>query len=130
MRSIVGGTASIDSPKAVTDIFHLRADAQLLVRYGAIIMEAMRESWTDERLDDFREETARRFEEARTETARRFDEVDRRIDRIDDDIRELRGAVAHIGVRIDEMNRTILRLGTGSLITFVVGFAGLIATQL
>jgi hypothetical protein len=111
-------------------------------------MKAMRESWTDERLDDFREETARRFEEARTETARRFeeagaetsrrfqevyrrfDEVDRRLDGVDADIRELRGAVAQIGVRIDEMNRTILRLGTGSLITFVLGFAGLIATQL
>ncbi len=122
-------------------------------------MEAMRESWTDERLDDFREETARRFEEARTETARRFeeartetarrfeeagaetsrrfeevyrrfDEVDRRLDGVNADIRELRGAVAHLGVRIDEMNRTILRLGTGSLVTFVVGFAGLIATQL
>jgi hypothetical protein len=46
-------------------------------------MEAMRDSWTDERLDDFR-----------AETARRFDELDRRVDngfnRVDADVRRLR----------------------------------------
>jgi len=97
-------------------------------------MEAMRQSWTDERLDDFREETARRFGEARTETARRFDEVDRRLDKADADIRELRGAMtagfSQMNARLDALNQTILKLGGGALVTFVVGFVGLIATQL
>ncbi len=86
-------------------------------------MEAMRESWTDERLDDFR-----------AETARRFDEVDRRIDRVDADIRELRGGMntrlERVDARLDVLNQTILKLGSGALVTFVVGFAGMIATQL
>jgi hypothetical protein len=48
---------------------------------------AMRESWTDERLDDFRAETSRRFEkveadikELRAETHLRFDRIESRID--------------------------------------------------
>ncbi len=89
-------------------------------------MEAMRQSWTDERLDDFREETARRF-----------GEVNRRFDRIDADIRELRGGMDAINARLDQMNaridalnQTILKLGGGAFVTFVIGFGGLIATQL
>jgi hypothetical protein len=104
-------------------------------------MEAMRESWTDERLDDFRAETARRFEEARTETAQRFD-------RVEADIREIRGEMNagfervdarldDFGKRLDDLNnamlkmsQTMLWLGGGALITFIVGFGGLILTQL
>lgn len=56
-------------------------------------MEAMRESWTDARLDDFREETARRF-----------DEVDRRFDRVESDIRELR---AEMREGFKEMNAAL-----------------------
>lgn len=113
---------------------------QRLVGYGAII-EAMRQSWTDERLGDFREETARRFVEARTETARRFDEVVRRLDNVDADIRELRGATTagfqrvdarldRMDARLDALSQAIFKFGGGALVTFVVGFVGLIATQL
>jgi hypothetical protein len=35
-----------------------------------------------------------------------------------------------IDQRFDDLNSRILRLGGGALITFVVGFAGLIGTQL
>lgn len=42
----------------------------------------MRESWTDERLDDFRGEVSRRFDEV----DRRFGEVDRRFDRVDHEL--------------------------------------------
>lgn len=41
-----------------------------------------RESWTDQRLDDFKENVNQRF-----------DAVDRRFDSVDADIRELRGEV-------------------------------------
>lgn len=98
------------------------------------IMEAMRESWTDERLDDFRAETGRRFDEV----DRRFDEVDRRFEglerrmeagfhrvdhRIDDLTRE-------VNARFDALNRTLLQVGTGLVGAVIVGFLGLIATQL
>jgi hypothetical protein len=91
------------------------------------IMEAMRKTWTDERLDDFASNTDRRFDGLE----QRMDEGFRRVDA---DIRELRGEMnvrlERIEERVDDVNRTMLRLGGGAIVTFVVGFAGLIATQL
>jgi hypothetical protein len=43
-------------------------------------MYKMRDGWTDERLDDFRDEVARRFEEV----DRRFDKVDTELHRVND----------------------------------------------
>lgn len=51
----------------------------------------MRESWTDARLDDFREETARRF-----------DGVDRRFDRVESDIREMRSEIREMRSEMSE----------------------------
>ena len=82
-------------------------------------MEAMRESWTDRRLDDFAAHTDQRFDAV----DRRFDAVDQRFDRVDTDIRELRSETA-------AFHRTILQLGGGMVVTFAVGFAGLIIAQL
>jgi hypothetical protein len=47
-----------------------------------MVVMTPRETWTDERLDEFK-----------TNVNQRFDEVDRRLDRMDEDIRELRIAV-------------------------------------
>jgi hypothetical protein len=44
-------------------------------------MEAMRQSWTDDRLDDFRAEMNRRFDEANGEMNRRFDEANGEMNR-------------------------------------------------
>jgi hypothetical protein len=44
-----------------------------------------------------------------------FARVDRRLDKMSD--------------RIDALQRSMLQLGGGTIATFVVGFAGLIATQ-
>jgi hypothetical protein len=75
-------------------------------------MEAMRESWTDERLDDFR-----------AETARRFDEVERRMEtgfnRIDQDIRSLQRAMIYGVIAL-----------SGSFIAGFAALIGLVATQL
>jgi hypothetical protein len=68
-------------------------------------METVRESWTDERLDDL---------------SHRVDEGFRRIDA---DIRELRAEMT-------AFHRMILQLGGGMIVTFAVGFAGLIIAQL
>jgi hypothetical protein len=95
------------------------------------MMEAMRESWTDERLDDFREETARRSDALE----RRMDEG---FNRIHDEIRALRTETRNeIGSLRTEMkseigglHRLILQVGGGMVATLVVGFLGVVSTQL
>ncbi len=68
-------------------------------------MYKMRESWTDERLDDFRDEVNRRF-----------DNVDAELHRVND--------------RLDDLHRTLLQIAGGTIATLIAGFAGVIATQL
>jgi hypothetical protein len=72
-------------------------------------MHLMRESWTDARLDDFR------------------DDVNRRFDRVEGEIRELRGEMNR---RFDSLQRTLLQIGGGLIGALVVGFFGVIVTQL
>lgn len=50
-----------------------------------------RESWTDGRLDEFKESVTRRFDEV----DKRFDQVDKRLDRIEGEIKELRQTMTH-----------------------------------
>jgi hypothetical protein len=69
----------------------------------------MRESWTDGRLDDL---------------SHRVDEGFRRVDA---DIRDLR---AEMNSRFDALQRTMLQIGGGLIAALIMGFMGLIATQL
>jgi predicted nuclease with TOPRIM domain len=46
-------------------------------------MNAVREAWTDERLDDLQAGMHREFAQVRTEMNFRFDQVDRRFDQVD-----------------------------------------------
>jgi hypothetical protein len=72
-------------------------------------MYKMRESWTDERLDDFRDEVNRRF-----------DAVDKRFDKVD-------GQLNRVNDRLDGLNKAIvfavLTLGSST----VAGWAAVIA---
>jgi hypothetical protein len=68
-------------------------------------METVRETWTDQRLDDFR-----------AEVNRRFDNVDR----------EVHGLRSEMNARFDALQRTLFQ---GSVLV-VVALIGLIATQL
>lgn len=79
-------------------------------------METMRESWTDARLDDFREETARRFDVV----DKRFDTLERRMD----------DGFNRFDARFDALQRTLLQIGGGLIATLVAGFFGVIITQL
>lgn len=75
-------------------------------------MEAMRESWTDARLDDFA-----------GHTDQRFDALERRME----------NGFNEINARFDALQRTLLQLGGGLLAALVVLLAaliGLIGTQL
>jgi hypothetical protein len=68
-------------------------------------METMRESWTDERMDDLSHR------------------VDQGFERVDADIRELR---TEMNTRFDAMQRTLFLAAAG----IVAALIGLIATQL
>lgn len=96
-----------------------------------------RMAWTDERMDDFAAHTDQRFDAV----DKRFDAVDKRFDAVD----ERFGAVDkrfdklehrvetgfnRVNDRIDDLHRLILQLGAGALVTFVIGFAGIIVTRL
>jgi hypothetical protein len=57
-----------------------------------------RESWTDGRLDEFKESVNRRFDEVDRrfdEVDKRFEQVDKRLDRIEGDIKDLRQTMYH-----------------------------------
>lgn len=60
--------------------------------------------------------------------------MDDGFNRVDADIRDLRGEVsalrAETNARFDAFQRTMLQLGGGMIVTFVVGFASLLAAQL
>jgi tetrahydromethanopterin S-methyltransferase subunit G len=96
-------------------------------------MEAMRQSWTDDRLDDFRGEVNRRFDEV----DRRFDDVRLELSAQRAETRaefaavrsEMGSRFERVEARLDDLNRTLMRFGFGAIVTFVVGFAGMIATQ-
>ncbi len=95
-------------------------------------MEAMRESWTDERLDDFRAETGRRFDEVDKRFDKvdaRFDKVDARFDRVEAKFDKIDARFERLDERLEALNRTMLQFGIGSMIVFVVGFASLIVSQ-
>jgi tetrahydromethanopterin S-methyltransferase subunit G len=90
-------------------------------------MSNVREAWTDARLDDFGRNVDHRFDRLE----KKVDGLSRRMDDGFRDIRtEMNAKFERVEGRLDDINRTMLRLGGGALVTFAVGFAGLIATQL
>ena len=92
-------------------------------------MEAMRKTWTDERLDDFASHVDRRFDavdQRFNAVDRRFDEVDRRFDRVDTELHRLND-------RLDGMQRTMVHAAVGMSAAILAGYAALaalVATQL
>jgi hypothetical protein len=85
-------------------------------------MELMRQSWTDERLDDLRDEVAR----VRDEVARQGARIDALGSRVDD-------GFARLDSRIDSLNHTLAYVGAGlvaAFLSFLAALFGLIITQL
>jgi hypothetical protein len=83
------------------------------------MMEAMREKWTDDRLDDLNHRVDKGFSEGQAEfRALRLE------------MRTEFGAVrSELGGQIAQLHRTILQLFGGMMATFVVGFTAIL-TQL
>lgn len=71
-------------------------------------MEAMREKWTDERLDDMNARMAEGFQ------------------RVDADLRELRSDMNN---RFEAMQRLIIQVGGGLFGTMLIGFLSLVLVQ-
>jgi hypothetical protein len=89
------------------------------IHYHAIIVEAMRESWTDERLDHFRARVDERFEE-----------VGRRLGRVEFEMREMRAEMREMNKALTGMQRSMLQGAialSAAMIASFGGMAGLIA---
>ncbi len=100
-------------------------------------MEAMRQSWTDDRLDDFRGEVNRRFDEVdrRFEAVdKRFEAVDKRFDRVDqrfDDLsRQMNARFDAVQGTIVQLQRTMFQAAVAVVVALLTGAAAIVATQL
>jgi chaperonin cofactor prefoldin len=99
-------------------------------------MEAMRESWTDARLDDFRAETARRsdelgrridngFNRMSAETAALRKEMNERFEAVDKRFESVDRRFEAVDRRFEAMHRLLVQLCGGVIVALI----GLIATQ-
>lgn len=92
-----------------------------------------RETWTDGRLDEFKENMNHRFDEVDgrfDQVDKRFELVGHRFDRVEGDIREIRGEISQIHLSLQAMNRTMAQgfIGVcGIMITGFVALAGITA---
>jgi uncharacterized protein YdcH (DUF465 family) len=82
-------------------------------------MEAMRDSWTDDRLDDFAAHTEQRFDRLERQVDARFDRVENRLDKFDDQFARVNG-------RIDQLSQVMFRTITALIVTMALGFASLL----
>jgi hypothetical protein len=97
-------------------------------------MEAMRDSWTDPRLDDLNhrvdsgfKETSREFQALRLEMRAEFAAVR---SETATEFSSVRGEIAGLRTEMAAMNRTLIQVGAGAMVTMFVGFAATIATVL
>jgi hypothetical protein len=99
-------------------------------------MEAMREAWTDERLDDLNHRTdegfgrfEREFQALRLEMRTEFLAVRSEIRAEFSSVRsEIKTEFSSVRSETSAMNRTLLQIVLGGFATMIVGFAGTIAT--
>jgi chaperonin cofactor prefoldin len=97
-----------------------------------------REAWTDERLDDLKENVNQRFDDV----DKRFDQVDKRFDRVDERFEkvderftrvesEMKAGFAEVNRRIDSMQRTMIVCFSGMTASIVASIVGaILVTQL
>lgn len=87
----------------------------MFCRLAFAIMEAMRQSWTDDRLDDFRGEVNRRFDEV----DRRFDEVDKRFDKVETELHR-------VNDRLDSLSKMLIFAAIAFTSATMAGWAAVI----
>lgn len=90
-------------------------------------MYKMDDGWTDERMDDFRDEVYRRFDKLEGDVDRRFDKLEGDVDRR---FNEVDGRLESLEDRFAALQRTLL-VSNGAIIAALVGgIAAMLATQL
>jgi chaperonin cofactor prefoldin len=80
-----------------------------------------REAWTDERLDDLKENVNQRFDVVDRrfdEVDKRFEQVDKRFEQVDKRFEQVDKRLASIDTRLDGMQRTML-IGIFSLLASI-----------
>jgi archaellum component FlaC len=102
-------------------------------------MEAMRERWTDDRLDDLngkvdvlRVEMRTEFAAVRGEMDRRFDKVDERFDKVDERFDKVDERFEQMNERLERMNGRLVdiyRVMLGFCGSAMAALIGFIATQ-
>jgi hypothetical protein len=86
-------------------------------------MEAMREAWTDERLDDLANRMDRGFDRVDKDLRELRGEMDKRFDRVD-------GRFEAIDIRLDGIQKAIVQAAIGMTAAFLAGFAALVVAGL
>jgi len=100
-------------------------------------MEAMRDSWTDDRLDDFAAHSNQRFDLLERHMEGRFDQVDARFQQVDNRFDRIEGRLekiddkidrgfARLDARIDQLSVVMFRTMGGLIVTMALGFASLL----
>jgi tetrahydromethanopterin S-methyltransferase subunit G len=85
-------------------------------------MEAMREAWTDERLDYLN----RRVDDGFHQVDRRFGQVDRQFEQVDKRFDKVDAELHRVNDRIDAFHLTMARIGAA----ITVALVGLVVTQI
>jgi hypothetical protein len=80
----------------------------------------MRESWTDARLEEFRQRVDERFDHV----SRRFDDVDRRFSEVDRRFDRVEGELGRINDRLDGIQQTMVYGFVAMFAAFVTGSSG------
>jgi phage shock protein A len=97
--------------------------AQLFV-YGGIIMEAMREAWTDDRMDDLAARMDRGFAQAEARMNRFEDRIEKHFERIDVRFEKMDERFEKVDERFEKLNERFewqWRLLLATYLTTLVG---------
>jgi archaellum component FlaC len=89
-------------------------------------MEAMRESWTDDRLDYLN----RRVDDGFKQVDERFKQVDERFRQVDERLGRLEDRIDRIDDRLLTTQRMIIQVGAATIGTMALGFLTVLATTL
>lgn len=80
-----------------------------------------RESWTDGRLDEFKESVNRRFDEV----DKRFDQVDKRFDQVDKQFAEVKGEIKELRQTMTHGFFVLVGINATSTLTLIGLMVGL-----
>lgn len=86
-------------------------------------MYKMRESWTDERLDDFRGEVNRRFDEV----DRQFGKVDQQFGKVDQRFDKVDAELHRVNDRLDGLHKILIFTALSLMSATLAGYGALIA---